>query len=224
MLYAMRLVGLAMDPFQNSPIAILKDRKETPSEATQESNAAKNAGAGSVAFREGATPAWPQGGVKGHESVHGLQKNEVEQPEGERILPIWIGETEAQSIATELLGIQTPRPLTHDLIKKIILTMGGEIVRVIVTDLIDNTFFAAIEIKLSNGKLETMDARPSDALALALRFRADIFVESKVMDKAIQNESTDSHISSEEIRQWDDQQWEDMVKHWSNPTVARYEQ
>lgn len=226
MLYAMRLVGLAMDPFQNSPIAILKDRKVEVSSVQEPS------GSG-VAFAMDTMPEHDNsqhsfstpdgqnqhigfGSKQGTERSHGSTQ--------ERILPIWIGEVEAQAIATELLGILSPRPMTHDLIKNMILTMGGEIHRVIVTDLVENTFFASIDLRMPNGEIVTMDARPSDALALALRFRAEIFVESRVIEKTCKPEFTDSHISSEEIRQWDDGQWEELVKQWTHPAVTRYEQ
>jgi bifunctional DNase/RNase len=98
---------------------------------------------------------------------------------GNRRLPIIIGAFEAQSIALEMEGIKPPRPLTHDLIKNILETLGSELVEIIISELKDGTFYA----KLGFDSQE-IDARPSDAIALAVRFGAPIFVADKVMDEA----------------------------------------
>lgn len=100
-----------------------------------------------------------------------------------RWLPIVVGSTEAQAIALQLENITPPRPLTHDLIKNLLETIDVKILQVIVNDLVDNTYYARLQLKI-NGGSKDIDARPSDAIALALRMRADIFVDEKVMKKA----------------------------------------
>ncbi len=98
-------------------------------------------------------------------------------------LPIWIGLIEASAIATELEKIQLSRPMTHDLLKNIIDAVGAEVLRVAVTDLADNTFYARIYLRHGGQEIE-MDARPSDAIAIALRTKAPIFVEKSVVEKS----------------------------------------
>ena len=100
-----------------------------------------------------------------------------------RWLPIVVGPSEAQAIALQLENIQPPRPMTHDLLKNILDSMHAAILRVIVNDLKDNTYFAEIDIK-KNGDQSRIDASPSDAIALALRTSAPIFVNETVMQKA----------------------------------------
>ncbi len=100
-----------------------------------------------------------------------------------RILPIWIGLFEASAIATELEGINFSRPMTHDLIRDILSNLGIEVLKVEVHDLRNNTFFANIHL-LREGKTQVIDSRPSDALALALRAGAPIYVEERVIEKS----------------------------------------
>ena len=95
-------------------------------------------------------------------------------------LPIWIGKPEADSIALALGKVATPRPLTHDLVKNITDGLKVKITRIVVTEIIDNTYYALIDV--SDGKKETLiDSRPSDAVAVALRASAPIFVEDSIM-------------------------------------------
>jgi uncharacterized protein len=101
----------------------------------------------------------------------------------ERSLPISIGQLEAQSIAIQLNQVPFPRPLTHDLFKSLLTDLGCKLTSVIICDLVDETFYARLTFDL-NGKIYESDSRPSDAIALALRFTAPIFVEDKVMDEA----------------------------------------
>ncbi len=100
-----------------------------------------------------------------------------------RWLPIVVGSTEAQAIALQLEKISPPRPLTHDLIKNILDSIKVFVTRIVVNDLRENTYFAAISVK-TNGSVREVDARPSDAIALALRVQAPIFVEENVMKRA----------------------------------------
>lgn len=99
-------------------------------------------------------------------------------------LPIWIGTPEAQSIALELQGVRMPRPMTHDLIRQILGQLSVSVDRIVVTDIQNGTYFAEIHLK-SNGNDVVIDSRPSDAIALALRTEAPIFVEEKVATGAI---------------------------------------
>jgi bifunctional DNase/RNase len=103
--------------------------------------------------------------------------------EEKRSLPIWVGIFEANAIALELEKIATPRPMTHDLIKNILESLDVQVARVVVTDLRENTFYAVLHLKLGTAEY-TVDSRPSDAIALALRVAAPIFVEEDVFPKA----------------------------------------
>ena len=107
----------------------------------------------------------------------------LKDDEKNRWLPIVVGSTEAQAIALQLEKVEPPRPLTHDLMKNLLESIDVRISRVIVSDLRENTYYAQIGLQL-NGKKREIDARPSDAIALALRMKAPIFVEEDVMKKA----------------------------------------
>ena len=103
--------------------------------------------------------------------------------EEKRSLPIWIGIYEANAIALELEKIETPRPLTHDLIKNILETIDARVQKVVVTDLKENTFYAVLHLQVGTTEY-TVDSRPSDAIALALRAGAPIYVDEEVVRKA----------------------------------------
>ena len=103
--------------------------------------------------------------------------------EEKRSLPIWIGIYEANAIALELEKIKTPRPMTHDLIKNILETIEARVTKVVVTDLKENTFYAVLHLQVG-GTEYTVDSRPSDAIALALRVAAPIYVDEDVVRKA----------------------------------------
>lgn len=107
----------------------------------------------------------------------------VDQPET-IALPIWIGQAEATAIAIQLQGVKTPRPMTHDLLKSILQSLSATVKRVVVTDVQNSTYFAEIHI-VSNGQEIRIDSRPSDAIALALRMEAPIYIEEKVAAQAI---------------------------------------
>ena len=108
--------------------------------------------------------------------------------DSETILPIWVGAYEANAIALEIEKVVPQRPMTHDLLRNIITEIGGQVQKISVTDLVDNTFYAVIEIADNQGNIISLDARPSDAIALALRADCPIFVAQKVLD--ISNAST----------------------------------
>ena len=111
--------------------------------------------------------------------------------ESETVLPIWVGAFEANAIALEIEKIVPLRPMTHDLLRNVIIECGLRASRVIVTDLLDNTFYASVELSDENDDLVTMDARPSDAIALALRLDCPIFVRQKVLDLSARSQQTD---------------------------------
>lgn len=102
--------------------------------------------------------------------------------DSETVLPIWVGAFEANAIALEIEKIVPQRPMTHDLLRNLIIECGLTASRVIVTDLQENTFYAIVELAEQDGGLVTMDARPSDAIALALRLDCPIFVERRVLE------------------------------------------
>ena len=113
--------------------------------------------------------------------------------EEKRSLPIWVGLAEANAIALELEKIPTARPMTHDLIRNILETVGARVSKVVVNDLKENTFYAVIHLRLGANDL-TVDSRPSDAIALALRVDAPIYVDEEVLNKA---ESVEVKVAKE---------------------------
>ena len=128
----------------------------------------------------------------------------LKETDGERTLPIWIGLLEATAIASELEGIKFSRPMTHDLLKSIMDTMDVEVNKVEVCDLRNNTYYALIH--LTHGDKEiSIDARPSDALALSLRMQAPIFVSEEVINKSRQIDlSAEVEDTSEQGKKWQD--------------------
>ena len=102
--------------------------------------------------------------------------------DSEKVLPIWIGHFEAWAIAMELSGVNSKRPMTHDLLRKIIEAVGGKVVKVEVTELKDQTFFAKIHLQRDGSTME-VDARPSDSIALALKAKAPIFVNEELFQE-----------------------------------------
>ena len=118
-------------------------------------------------------------------------------------LPIWVGIFEANAIALQLENVATPRPMTHDLLRNMIADLDARVARVVINDLRDSTFFAQIRL-ITGGKTLEVDARPSDAIALALRTEAPIFVAQSVLDQA-QTISPDGDDSDEKLKKWFDQ-------------------
>jgi len=120
---------------------------------------------------------------------------------GGRVLPIWVGIFEANAIALQIDNVTTARPMTHDLLRNVIHDLNASVEKIVVCDLQDNTFYALIYLGLAGGTV-AIDARPSDALALALRTRAPIFVEESVIDNAKPIDlPTDKH-DPERLQQW----------------------
>ncbi|MFB3853629.1 MAG: bifunctional nuclease family protein [Vicinamibacterales bacterium] len=121
--------------------------------------------------------------------------------EGQKVLPIWVGVFEANAIALQIENVVTPRPMTHDLLKNVITDLNGVVEKIVVSDLKDNTFYAMIHLVV-NGTPIAVDSRPSDAIALALRARAPIFVEERVIDNARTADFTSEKNDSERLQRW----------------------
>ena len=115
----------------------------------------------------------------------------LQEIEGNRVLPIWIGPMEASAIHSELMGKKYQRPLTHDLLVTIIDSLKGKISRVVITDLKDSTFFASIYLDAGAGAVP-IDARPSDSIAIALRSHAPIFIVDKLFEKSMEPQAMGS--------------------------------
>ena len=120
---------------------------------------------------------------------------------GQRVLPIWVGVSEANAIQMQIEGIQPPRPMTHDLLKTVILELGGQVERIVVCDLKENTFYATLHVRSERGLL-AVDARPSDAIALALRTGARIFVEEAVIQNARSVEVSPETVDIGRLQKW----------------------
>lgn len=163
MLKEMKVAGITVDPFTNTPIVILKDLEEKD------------------------------------------------------VLPIWIGLLEASSIATAIENITTPRPMTHDLLKNILDELGAKIVKIEVNDLKDNTYFALLHMEV-NKKRYVIDSRPSDAIALALRTGASIFVDESVIKRAAKIDL--SQKSGKVVT--DTNEWEDILENLSSDDFGKY--
>ncbi len=129
--------------------------------------------------------------------------------DSDTILPIWVGAFEANAIALEIEKIVPQRPMTHDLIRNLIAEIGYKVVRVIITDLRENTFYAQIELTNEQGKIVTLDARPSDAIALALRSDCAIFAEQKVLDISASTTNSETAIESDLPQTKED--WPDLI-------------
>jgi bifunctional DNase/RNase len=117
------------------------------------------------------------------------------------VLPIWVGIFEANAIALELEKTATPRPMTHDLMQNMARNLNAEVRKVVVSDLRDDTFYAVIWLDHA-GETVAMDARPSDAIALALRWDCPIYVNREVLDNSRQSASGAQTVNAEEMRRW----------------------
>ena len=163
MLKEMKVAGITVDPFTNTPIVILKDMEEKD------------------------------------------------------VLPIWIGLLEASSIATSIENIQTPRPMTHDLLKNILDELGAKVIKIEVNDLKDNTYYALLHMEV-NKKRIVIDSRPSDAIAIALRTGASIFVDEGVIKRAAKIDL--SQKSGKVVT--DTNEWEDILENLSTDDFGKY--
>ena len=128
----------------------------------------------------------------------------LKERDGERFLPIWIGNVEAAAIAFALQGVQTARPMTHDLMRNVLEELGASVVRVVITELKDGTFFANIELTQDDSSY-TISSRPSDAIALAVRTNSTIFADEKVLTEAsivIKNDDEEGARSRSSRNSW----------------------
>jgi uncharacterized protein len=121
--------------------------------------------------------------------------------QGQAILPIWVGVYEANAIALEIEKVQTPRPMTHDLLKNVLLGLEVRVQKVVVNDLKDDTFYALIWVE-RDGQMMTIDSRPSDALALALRVDCPIFGEDEVLKNSKISSAISERTTNEQLRSW----------------------
>ncbi|MBP1735428.1 MAG: hypothetical protein H6Q53_1715 [Deltaproteobacteria bacterium] len=163
MLKEMKVTGITVDPFTNTPIVLLKDLDDKD------------------------------------------------------VLPIWIGLLEASSIATALENIATPRPMTHDLLKNILDNLHVKVIRIEVNDLRDNTYYALLHLEV-NKKRFTVDARPSDAIAIAIRTGASIFVEESVIQRSAK---VDLAQKGDKVVT-DTSEWEDILENLSQDDFGKY--
>lgn len=128
----------------------------------------------------------------------------LKETTGERYLPIWIGAVEATAIAFALQGIETPRPMTHDLLRDILTETQVQVERILVSELKDRTFFATIQMH-RDGRSSEVSSRPSDAIALAVRINAPIFAAEDVLDQAGIELKDDEETEVEKFREFLDQ-------------------
>ncbi|OPY64267.1 MAG: hypothetical protein A4E57_03583 [Syntrophorhabdaceae bacterium PtaU1.Bin034] len=163
MLKEMKVAGITVDPFTNTPIVILKDHEE------------------------------------------------------QDVLPIWIGLLEASSIATALENVQTPRPMTHDLLKNVLDHLGARVVKIEINDLKDNTYYAVIHLEVDKKRM-VIDSRPSDAIALALRVNATILVDENVIKKSAKVELS----KKEDKVVVDTSEWEEILENLSPDDFGKY--
>ena len=163
MLKEMKVAGITVDPFTNTPIVLLKDLDDKD------------------------------------------------------VLPIWIGLLEASSIATALENIATPRPMTHDLLKNILDNLHVKVLKIEVNDLKDNTYYALLHLEV-NKKRFTVDARPSDAIAIAIRTGASIFVEESVIQRSAK---VDLAQKGDKVIT-DTAEWEDILENLSQDDFGKY--
>lgn len=120
----------------------------------------------------------------------------LREEDGERFIPIWIGPAEADAITIQLQGMEPPRPLTHDLIRSVIESLGGEVLNVVIRNLEKQIYYAKIVLDVDGDAIE-IDSRPSDAIALAVRVSAPIYISEEVMDQAGMQPEEEMALSEE---------------------------
>ena len=121
--------------------------------------------------------------------------------DGSRVLPIWVGPVEANAIALQIENVAPPRPMTHDLLRNLLHELGAQLVRVVIADLRESTFYAYLELRRGEETL-FVDARPSDALALSLRTKAPIFVDNLVLESAKSVDVSSDQVDRERLQRW----------------------
>ena len=136
----------------------------------------------------------------------------LKEAAGSAILPIWVGVSEANAIALEIEKVVTPRPMTHDLLKNVLIGLESHVEKVVVTGIQDDTFYAVIWVE-RDGNLISIDSRPSDALALALRIDCPILVEDEVLRNSKSPGNNPERITNEDLKRWLDMNDEDLGKY-----------
>jgi bifunctional DNase/RNase len=134
--------------------------------------------------------------------------------ESQLFLPIWIGVFEANAIALRIEGVEPPRPMTHDLLRLVLEQLGATVEKIVISDLRESTFFALIHLR-QGGQSVAVDARPSDAIALALRTEAPIFVLRSVLDKAQAADLTAEASDEEKLKKWLEEISPDELGKWT---------
>lgn len=129
-------------------------------------------------------------------------------------LPIWIGVFEANAIALRLEGVEPPRPMTHDLLRSVVEELGGKVEKIVISDLRESTFFAQIHVR-DHDRSVSVDARPSDAIALALRTSSPIFVLQSVLDKAQAVDLTSDATDEDKLKKWLEEINPDELGKWT---------
>ncbi len=125
----------------------------------------------------------------------------LKESDAETVLPIWVGIYEANAIALEIEKVSTPRPMTHDLLRNLLVGLDATVLKVVVTELKDDTFYAVIWLD-RGGEVISVDSRPSDAIALALRMDCPIYVEDEVLKSSKQATNLNDRVSSDDLRKW----------------------
>jgi bifunctional DNase/RNase len=125
----------------------------------------------------------------------------LQEIKGEALLPIWVGIFEANAIALQIEKIDTPRPMTHDLIKNLLRQLEAEVAKVVITELKENTFYALIHLKV-HGQMMAVDCRPSDAIALALRTDSPIFIADDVINRSRNVTLSKDQLDPDEVKKW----------------------
>lgn len=143
----------------------------------------------------------------------------LKEIEGEQTLPIWIGLLEATAIASEMEDVKFSRPMTHDLLKNIMDKTDIKIDKIEICDLKDNTYYALIHM-INKGKALTIDSRPSDAIALALRAKAPIFVSDEVLKKSKQIEAAKESVPADKSEQG--KRWQDILEKLKPEDFGKY--
>jgi hypothetical protein len=138
--------------------------------------------------------------------------------DGKRAVPIWIGLFEASAIATELEKISFSRPMTHDLLREMVKILNGKVIKIEIIDLKNNTFFALIHL-MKDGNVVTIDSRPSDAIALALRVNAPIYIAEQVIEKS---RSIDFVKKGEELDKLKKEELKDFLENLSDEDFGKY--
>ncbi len=121
--------------------------------------------------------------------------------DNQRVLPIWVGPVEANAIALQIENVSPPRPMTHDLLRNVLGELGASLERVVITNLRENTFYAYLELQ-RRGETILVDSRPSDAIALSLRAKAPVFVDSRVLEQAKSVDISSEEADRDRLQRW----------------------